>query len=188
MTQEYFRIFEAHIAAHGMPATYNDIPLELQRKLIADRQKHERRGKQASMSSSRMAPINITNVLPSQPQHMSHVEGENGQLTSRYHSDAAGLQQLEFPGLRDDALREYATWQQSRVRDPLVKAGFEKAYDVALKEGLFLESIYEEPNPSVFIHKGVPGGVAWYFCRRKDIENFYYGNKRMRLDGGDDGS
>src|ERR1700744_6369784 len=89
MTQECFRILEAYVAAHGIPATHNDVPLELQRQLIADRQKAERRGKQASMSNSRMAPINITNVLPSQPQHMSHAEGENGRLTPGHLPGAA---------------------------------------------------------------------------------------------------
>lgn len=35
-------------------------------------------------------------------------------------------QQLGIPGFRDDALREYTEWQQSKVRDPLLKAEFEK--------------------------------------------------------------
>lgn len=105
MTREYFRIFEAHIAEHGMPATHNDVPLDLQRQLIADRQKAEQRGKQVSMSQSRMAPINITNVLPGQLQQMFARGTEIGRSTPGQPSNDTGIQQLVFAGLRDDALR-----------------------------------------------------------------------------------
>lgn len=77
-------------------------------------------------------------------------------------SDAVGHRQLEFLGLRDDMLRAYATWHQSKVRDPLVKADFGKAFDVALKRRLFLELMYENPNHRIFVEEGVPEGVAWY--------------------------
>lgn len=91
-----------------------------------------------------------------------------------------------FRGLRNDALRKYIKWHQSKVRDPRIKAAFERAYHVALKAGLFLESIYEEPRPAFFVEQGVPEGVAWYICRRKDIEAFDQMDKRPRLEDGRD--
>jgi hypothetical protein len=104
-------------------------------------------------------------------------------VASENPSDAVGHQQLEFSGLRDDMLREYTTWHQSKVRDPLIKAEFGKAYDVALKRRLFLERLYVSSNPDIFVKEGVPEGVAWYFCYGKDIENFSNQYKRPRLDG-----
>jgi hypothetical protein len=43
MTQEYFRLFEVHVAEDGMPATHGDMPPNLQRQMMADRQKAEQR-------------------------------------------------------------------------------------------------------------------------------------------------
>ncbi len=66
--------------------------------------------------------------------------------------------------------------------DPLAKADFGKACDVALESRMYLESIYENPDLENFVSAGVPEGVAWYFCRGKDIEEFSNRNKRPRLD------
>ena len=46
---------------------------------------------------------------------------------------------LAIPSLRDVAVKEYSNWQQSKVGDPILKAEFQKACDVALADGLDLE-------------------------------------------------
>jgi hypothetical protein len=86
-------------------------------------------------------------------------------VTSVNSSTAANAQQLEIPGFRDDALREYTIWQQSKVRDPLLKAEFGKARDAALKVGFDLEQIHEKQNFDFFVQAGVMLGVAERFPR-----------------------
>ena len=75
---------------------------------------------------------------------------------------------LVVPGLRDIAVKEYSYWQQSKVGDQILKAKFQKACDVALIDGLDLEQIHEDQNPSFFTERGVKTGVARRFV--KDIE------------------
>jgi hypothetical protein len=69
----------------------------------------------------------------------------------------------------------------------LLKAGYNRAYNVALKRGYGLELMHEIPNPDVFVKEGVPEGVAWYFCNPEEIEIFWNENKRLRLDEDGDG-
>ncbi|KIW22004.1 uncharacterized protein PV07_12589 [Cladophialophora immunda] len=188
MKAEYFKRLEEHVARHGMLSTHSDMPLDLQRQLVADRQRQGRRGKkQISNSDPPLPPITITNVLPGQPPQASQAARAQDQSTPRYHSDATRLQQVEFWGFRDDALRRYAEWQQSRVRDPSVKADIGRAYDVAMKKRIFLEMMCEHQTYRIFVDEGVPVVVAWYFTWPKDIETFGHYDKRVRLDTSEDG-
>jgi hypothetical protein len=73
-------------------------------------------------------------------------------------------------------------WQQSRFRDPVIQAEFGKAFEIAFKKRLFLELIYELPDPRIFAVEGVPEGVARYFSRALDIEQFLSEQRRLGLE------
>jgi hypothetical protein len=75
---------------------------------------------------------------------------------------------LVIPGLRDVAVKEYSNWQQSKFDDHMLKAEFQKACAMALADGLDLEQIHKDQDPSFFIDKGVKRGVARRFV--SDIE------------------
>ena len=55
-----------------------------------------------------------------------------------------------------------------KVGDQILKAEFQKTCDVALIDGLDLEQIHEDQNPSFSTDRGVKTGVARRFV--KDIE------------------
>lgn len=187
MRSAHFNMLETHVAQHGIPATHKDVPLHLQQQLIAeDRERHARKGKQISVPDAEMPPPHTTHIVQGHPQSTPQGLGEQNCRVPGCHANVGRLQRLDFPGLRDDALQRYALWQQSMVRDPLLKAGFDRACGVALKEGYFLECIYEDPKPDLFVQEAVPRGVAWYFCRRKDIEAFSSHTKRIRLNVDED--
>jgi hypothetical protein len=60
-------------------------------------------------------------------------------------------------------MRCYSEWQQSKVDDEDLKTEFQKACDVALKDGLDLEQIFGDRDPGFFIQSGVKRGVARRF-------------------------
>jgi hypothetical protein len=122
-----------------------------------DQQRQERKVKEATTSPLSIPPINITNVLPSSTQQVS--------LNSGLQSDVAHPPPLSIDGFRDDALREYTAWQQSKVRDPLLKNEYSKACDAALQIGFDLEQIHEKQDADFFIQAGVIRGVAERFPR-----------------------
>ena len=180
MNAVHLRRLVEHVTQHGMPQTHNDVPLDLQHQLIAeDQQRRDRRENQASNSDPGIPPINI--VLPSHPQQPLQYGNEQGRATSGHPSDAAKPLGLEISGFLDDALRDYAAWQQSRVRDPVRKAEIGKALDVLLKHGFDLGLIFEDQNPDFLVQAGVLLGTARLFCCREDILNFNSRNKRPRL-------
>ena len=75
------------------------------------------------------------------------------------------MEDLNIPGLRDEAVRDYAAWHESNVGDENLKAQFREACNVALASGLDLKRIYEDQDPSFFIDKGIVVGVARQFVR-----------------------
>jgi hypothetical protein len=65
-------------------------------------------------------------------------------------------------------VNEYCDWQQSKVKDEMLKVEFRRARDVASVDGLDLEQIYEDQDPDFFIKHGVKRGIARRFV--SDIE------------------
>ncbi|KAJ5808867.1 hypothetical protein N7474_010136 [Penicillium riverlandense] len=61
--------------------------------------------------------------------------------------DPTVLGQLEIPGPRDVAVKEYVEWQQSNVTDDNLKAAFRQACDVTLEDGLDLEQVHKDQDP-----------------------------------------
>lgn len=161
---QHFRSLIEYVAKGGILETHDDVPLDVRQQLyVEDQQRQDRKAKESAPSPLSIPPINITNVLPSHSQQTSLQGGEQGVVASVNSSTVA--QQLKIPGFRDDALREYTRWQQSKVRDPVLKEEFGKARDAALKVGFDLEQIHEKQNFDFFVQAGVMLGVAERFPR-----------------------
>ncbi|KAK5189083.1 hypothetical protein LTR96_011243 [Exophiala xenobiotica] len=136
----HLKRFVEHVAEHGLPATHNGIPSYLQHQIIAeDEERRKHKEKKKSVSGPAVPPISITNVMPGPSGRTPQAESGQVRSTPGHHVHTAGLTQLEFLGLREDALRKYTMWQQSRFRDPVIQAEFGKALEIALKKRLFLE-------------------------------------------------
>ncbi|CAI7646678.1 unnamed protein product, partial [Penicillium pancosmium] len=71
--------------------------------------------------------------------------------------------QLSIDGPRDVAVKEYSAWQETNIVDDNLKAQFRQAYEVTLANGLDLEQIHEDQDPSFFVGKGVAVGIARRF-------------------------
>ncbi|KAJ5529827.1 hypothetical protein N7527_003220 [Penicillium freii] len=132
----------------------------------AERQRLERpRPHNRTASETSCPPITITNVLPTQTTQVAGSPApppiENAATPSIYPPE------LHIPGLLDLAVKEYSTWQQSRLSDKTLKAEVRKACDVALDDGLDLTQIEEDKNPDYFTQRGVKWGIARRFA--KDI-------------------
>jgi hypothetical protein len=67
---------------------------------------------------------------------------------------------LNIPGFRDDAVKEYCAWQQSQVKEPSLKAGFQAACGVIIKKGYSLELIRRNPNPKFLTDEEAQEGIA----------------------------
>jgi hypothetical protein len=143
--------------------SHDDVPEEQQ---LLDRQS------KSTIVSTPFPPINITNVLPgSSHQSPMTISADSAEMS------LAGLKtvHLDIPGPRDLAVRMYSEWQQSNVIDEGLKTEFQKARNVALDDGLDLEQVYQDQDPSFFIQSGVKRGVARRFV--SDIEEWVKGYK-----------
>ncbi|EXJ54303.1 hypothetical protein A1O7_09641 [Cladophialophora yegresii CBS 114405] len=257
VTPESFKLLEAHATHYGMPATFIDLPLDLQRQLVMDRQARVlntvptmpvKIGDMATAQLPQAQPMGVHvgqdhSILRRQsdgdvPQRRDLAGPQGDASILRRQSDGAVLQRKDVTGvhhdastsrcqpdstgpkqreptavhdatvqspqtklagvtdtamrgqqtepavLHDDELRDYDTWQQSRVRAPWLKAEFAKAFNVAVRNGLSLDLLYENPDPRIFIDQEVHEGVACYFCRRKDIDKFRDRKRRLPGDTG----
>ncbi|OZJ01562.1 hypothetical protein BZG36_05503 [Bifiguratus adelaidae] len=105
----------------------------------------------------------IMNVLPGQSPHPSMLATPAATPAIPLSEDTHHTDHLNVPGLRDLAVEEYSSWQQSQVNDEILKAEFRKARDVALADGLDLEQVYEDQDPDFFVKHGVKRGIARRF-------------------------
>jgi hypothetical protein len=69
--------------------------------------------------------------------------GEQCLVKTGHPSDSAKRMIVEIDGFLDDALRDYAAWQQLSVRDPVRKAEIGKDLDVLLDHNFDLGLIVE---------------------------------------------
>jgi hypothetical protein len=164
-----------HVEQGGQLRTHDDVPEDIRQQIYAEEQQRlERHQKVTNIPSSNLPPINITNVLPGS----SHQAFMSPAPMADQISEPTPITPLTVPGLRDAALKEYRDWQQSQVGDLEWKAGFEKAYDVAMKHGLDLQQIYDDQDPSFFTTKGVMLGTA-----RRFVSDIKYWVKQHKLVG-----
>lgn len=60
-------------------------------------------------------------------------------------------------------MKEYSAWQETNIVDDNLKAHFRQTCEVTLANGLDLEQIDEDQDPSFFVGKGVAVGIARRF-------------------------
>lgn len=88
---------------------------------------------------------------------------------------------LNIPSFRDNVVKEYCAWQQSQVKEPALKAGFQTTCGVMIKKGFSLESIRWNPNPKFLIDEDVQEGIAEHVV--SDIDYWFENIKRPRIEG-----
>ncbi|KAM0310605.1 hypothetical protein ACHAO8_007971 [Botrytis cinerea] len=128
---------------------HEDVPEDIREQLYAEEQQWlERRQRTSNTSTASFPPINIANTSPART------------LPSNLPPTLVPVTRLDIPGPRDVAVKNYSHWQQSKVNDDILKVEFRKACDITLTDGLDLEQVYEDRDPTFFIDKGVKGGIA----------------------------
>ncbi|KAJ5986554.1 hypothetical protein N7451_010919 [Penicillium sp. IBT 35674x] len=155
-----------YVQSGGTLLSHEDVPGMIREQIYrAERQRRERpRPDSRTTSEPSCPPITITNVLPSQALQAGSSASsclDNTTISSME------LPDLHISGLLDVAVREYSTWQQSRLGEDALKAEVKKACEVALEDSLDLEQIDEDKNPDYFTKRGVKWGIARRFV--KDI-------------------
>jgi len=81
-------------------------------------------------------------------------------------SNSRVMDDLNIPGLRDEAVINYSAWHEANVGDDNLKAQCRKTCNVALANDLDLKLTHEGQDPSFFIDKGVIIGIARQFRKR----------------------
>merc|ERR1712230_200407 len=107
-----------------------------------------------------MTPITINNHFPDCPPcsaPKSSTDGGHEQTSTQ----ATGP--LDIPSPLDLRVREYSTWQKSRVEDPKYKADVDKACTATLEDYRDLQQIYSEQDVTFLVEKGVRVGTAKRF-------------------------
>jgi hypothetical protein len=155
--------------------SHDDVPEDVREQLYAEeQQRREQQSTKISVPIPSLPPINITNVLPTQP-HKSHLPSVVDN-TATAQKQTPENPRLDIPGPRDAAVIAYSEWQQSNVVNDALKEEFQKACDATLEDGLDLEQIYEDQDPGFFVQSGIKRGVARRFV--SDIDGWA---KRYKL-------
>lgn len=145
--------------------THGDVPDEIQQQLRAEEQQRLERQKKSSKNTgteSVCPPINIHFVPQSAPSSVMTTPSGSSPLLSPSRPDDP--KKLIIPDLPlDRAVKEYSSWQQSRVECSILKDNITKACDVALSNGLDLRQIYKDRDSGFFTTHGVIVGVARRF-------------------------
>ncbi|KAM0157264.1 hypothetical protein ACHAPG_004758 [Botrytis cinerea] len=160
---------------------HEDVPEGIREQLYAEEQQWlKRRQRTSNMSTASFPPINITNVLPQNAYQMPLETSPARTLPSNLPPTLVPVTRLDIPGPRDVAVKNYSHWQQSKVNDDILKAEFRKACDITLADGLDLEQVYEDRDPTFFIDKGVKGGIARRFV--DDIDQWAKRHRRAETE------
>ena len=151
----------------GALLTHEDMPHNLRQQLYAEAERDTRRqSKPKAASPVAGPPISITNVLPSSWNGVAGaVAGTGPEMMQDVASRARPLVDLDVPGPRDVALKQYSAWQCSQVQHEELKKEYRKACSVAMADGLDLEQLHEDQDADFLIEKGVKRGIARRFIR-----------------------
>ncbi|KAH1607615.1 hypothetical protein KXX21_005120 [Aspergillus fumigatus] len=143
----------------GNLESHDDIPNDIRRDLVLESQagKKTRKANNAPATGVPYTPISI-NVLPAQTTRASAV----AELPARH---SPPDQHPVIPGPREEAVRKYCRWLESRATDEAYKADFRRICKVTLENHLDLELILEDPDPGFFVKQGIKTGTARRFVR-----------------------
>jgi len=112
-----------HVGQGHELRTHKDILPEICQQLYAEEQQRlERHQKQPSNTSTNLPPINI--ILP---ELIYQPSNPGSSLARPPIADTTSLpltSRLEIPGLREKAVEEYCTWQQSKTTKLILKAEY----------------------------------------------------------------
>lgn len=112
----------AHVDEGGSLNDHDDVPHDIRRDLILESRTGKKSKKGSDVTTGLLYfPISI-NVLPAQAAHAS----TGALLPSR----PVSQESLLIPGSREQAVREYCNWPESRANDEDYKAGFRKICQV----------------------------------------------------------
>ncbi|KAH8585867.1 hypothetical protein B0O99DRAFT_646037 [Bisporella sp. PMI_857] len=99
--------------------THNDIPEDFREELYAEKQQSlEKHQKASRTSASSIPPVYITNVLPGPSSQTSNLAFSAGISAADVPSKSAPSVCFDIFGYLDKHVKEYCTWQQSRVKKP----------------------------------------------------------------------
>ena len=161
--------------------THDDVPENVREELYTEKQKSLERHQKASGTSAAAPPaIHITNVLPPSSGPVSHLASVTGSPVPDMPPRHTANDRLNIPGFRDDAVKEYCAWQQSQVKEPALKAGFQTACGVIIKKGFSLELIRRNLNPKFLIDEDIQEGIAEHVV--SDIDYWFENIKRPRME------
>lgn len=145
-----------HVHRGSPLRTHDDVPEAIRRQLYdEERQRLDRKQKDTAASSLNLPPITITNVLPGQSQQTPLPALQGDRTTSIRPSNSTPVSPLDVPGYCDDVVREYADYQESKVRDATWKLEVQKARDAVLADGLDLKQLYAERDYDYLEQNGV---------------------------------
>lgn len=155
--------------------SHNDVPGDIHEQLYKEEEQSlERRKKSTSTSTAIHPPININvHQIPSQGPVPAETPAPGILLKP------IPTHRLDIPGFRDEAVEEYCSWQQSKVKKPTLKVQYKKACDVMIETGMDLELIHRDPNPGFLIEKGIKQGPALHIVH--DIYEWIQ-HKRARIE------
>ncbi|KAJ5301622.1 hypothetical protein N7508_006485 [Penicillium antarcticum] len=157
----------AFVEKGGTVQSHDDVPDNIREDFYME-ERHRLESQQSKNNKMTNTPggcppinFNFNGVQPSLPEELNSLANPPmlPSPTSLFNDD------FNIPGLRDEAVREYTAWHEAQVGDDYLKAQFREARDVALANGLDLQLIYEDQNPSFFIDKGIVVGIARQFVR-----------------------
>lgn len=138
-----------YVEQGGALRTHDDVLDNIREQLYAEEQQDTKnRRKRRASSLASYPPINITNVLPSQPlalKSMALTPAPIEAVQSRPPTP------LEILGPGDIAIIRYSEWQYSQVSKKAFKMEYKKAYDLTLAEGLDLELVWEDQHTEFYI-------------------------------------
>lgn len=160
--KKHYRLLTCHLKAlikymdDGFTLqSHGDVPEDIREQLYKEEQQSiERHRKIAATSTGTLPPINI-HMLPAQAY-----QPQAGTPVPDVPSTSTVINRLDIPDHRDEAVEDYCTWQQSKVKKPTLKVEYKKACDIIIEDGMDLELIHRDPNPEFLIQRGVKRGIA----------------------------
>ncbi|KAJ5261107.1 hypothetical protein N7478_011702 [Penicillium angulare] len=149
----------------GTLQSHEDVPEDFREDLYIEEQ--HRLESQQSKSNKSVGTTGSCHPINIHFNGTSHSESHNPTAAPVMLPPPMDQGQGDFiiPGLRDEAVTEYSAWHESNVADDKLKAQFRQICDIALANGLDLQLIYQDQDPSFFVDQGILVGIARQFVR-----------------------
>ncbi|KAJ5808834.1 hypothetical protein N7474_010103 [Penicillium riverlandense] len=140
----------------GVLDGHGDVPSDIRRDLSLESQTGKKTKKTDLSTTAQQYPT-IINVLPAQAGNTSTLTSSLPRPLSDEH--------VVIPGPREEAVREYCKWLESRATDEAYKADFRRICQVTLENHLDLELILEDCDTGFYVQRGIQIGTARRFLR-----------------------